>query len=646
MASSNLKVYLDHHIPRDSLLYKRAATPDQERSGDEAWLKIEHLGDGDASRAHLLRKPDFQRATWAWTPEDCASLLESVLTEQVVPSVIMWLSPESHWYVLDGGHRVSVLLAWIKDDWGDRLPPDAYKDASLEINAKLAGKRVRELLRQKGIGEYREYINANRRYKDVMTSRNTTLFGSEMTSEEQRYANLVRRWQSVNMGFPILWVKGDYEKAEQSFLRINKTGRTLSPWETTLVENRRSSFARAVMSVARVADKFHCWPIDAPEVLNDKHSQKELNEILDLVPQVHDLLFLPVYQTPIDRPQQPVLATPYTRPELQPAYLAEVLTITEGNKGQTPETRKLLQRDAKEPIPVMITNGRRLLANAKDVIENITGRSPRSLDLQPLVYFYNSTGTYVRSLFYGMIYWLNRGSSDDIMDRKYLFTIHRAAFETMILQNKDRIITRIGRRIGSGAEVTYPTAMYYDGLLKLLIEHGDQIESPAFVAAHERLIETLSAEEASAEQPEPVSSSRTYRGRMRTGVQVQNFLKMFPQCPICGGRFYPGKDTQIDHKLEYHRGGETKPSNAQEAHNFCNWRRAEIEEIQSGKRPVSLPTFEDPTKLPKMEQLSFLFSFEEESAEAVGEFAERIEGENSPDDDDSLGLEDSNPEDS
>src|SRR4051812_9217178 len=129
MAKTNLKVYLDHHIKRDNLLYRRAVDPVDNSEGEVAYaphLRIRDLY-GDQSIEHDLRKPDFQRATWAWTAEDCVDLLESVLNEQVVPSVIMWLSPDENLqYVLDGGHRISVLLAWIRNDWGDKLSSDTY----------------------------------------------------------------------------------------------------------------------------------------------------------------------------------------------------------------------------------------------------------------------------------------------------------------------------------------------------------------------------------------------------------------------------------------------------------------------------------------------------------------------------------------
>jgi hypothetical protein len=143
MAKPNLKVYLDRHIKRDNLLYRRTSEHVEDTLEQTKHLTIKDLY-GEKSKARLLRKPDFQRATWAWSPEECVELLESVLNEQVVPSVIMWLSPDNFQYVLDGGHRISVLLAWIRNNWGDTLPSEEYKDPNLEHNSKLAAQRVRE----------------------------------------------------------------------------------------------------------------------------------------------------------------------------------------------------------------------------------------------------------------------------------------------------------------------------------------------------------------------------------------------------------------------------------------------------------------------------------------------------------------------
>lgn len=609
MAKPKLTVYLDNHIKRDSLLYRRSISQrseTQNRVQQPDYLTIQSLF-GKKSKARSLRKPDFQRATWAWSPEECVELLESVLYEQVVPSVIMWLSPDNFQYVLDGGHRISVLLAWIRDNWGDKLPDDAYRDATVQENIRKAAQRVRELLGQKQIGSFEDYIAAEEMYNDLVEKGQIPEQSMDTTS--LHYAKLMRRWDAVNIGFPILWVSGDYEKAEQSFIKINKTGRSLSDWETKLVENRSSSFARAVMSIAQIGDVAHCWPVQEPEVANDPVLSGKAKEIVQKVKELHSLLFDPPYTRPINDSRQPLMATPYTRPEMKPAYLAELLTITEGKKGQKPETEALIKKDRSDRVSHIITNGLRLIDDAIDVIGNIYGPSPRSLGLMPLVYFYNKQGDYVRSLLYGMIYWLNHGSETrDVLNRKLLFTIHRKAFEEVLLQNKEFIITRISRRIGSGPEVTHQTARYYHGLLKLLIKHNDQIQSPLFSTEHKHLINTLGTSEASdTVLEESISASRTFRGQLRTEVQVTAFLDVFQTCEICRGRYFPGLFIQVDHKIPHSKGGKTAASNARITHPFCNNNRDRIEELLNGQNEIDLPAFDDPDKASRPEQLKFLF---------------------------------------
>ena len=283
MAKSKLTVFLDHHIKRENLLYRRTISQpslSESRPQQPPYLTIRDLN-GKTSKARRLRKPNFQRATWAWSPEECVELLESVLYEQVVPSVIMWLSPDNFQYVLDGGHRISVLLAWIEDNWGDKLLEDEYKDTTVQENIRKAAQRVRELLREKKIGAFKEYIAADEIYNEIVDKGQSP--DQAMDSTSLNYAKLVRRWEAIDLGFPILWVSGDYEKAEESFLKINKTGRSLSDGETKLVENRSSSFARAVMSIAQIGDMKHCWPVLEPEVANDPILNRKADQIIQKV---------------------------------------------------------------------------------------------------------------------------------------------------------------------------------------------------------------------------------------------------------------------------------------------------------------------------------------------------------------------------
>lgn len=625
MATSNLTVYLDHHIKRDNLLYKRATQQSDEINAPDLYLTIKDLT-GEEPVTSLLRKPDFQRATWAWTPKDCVGLLESVLKEQVVPSVIMWLSSEAFQYVLDGGHRISVLIAWVTDDWGDKRGANAYQDEVLGTNAARAAREVRELLNRSGIGSFNEYTAASRRYRELKNQGKSPEQNMEARSLE--YARVVRRWNAVNMGFPIQWVKGDYESAEKSFLNINKTGRKLSEWETKLVENRTSSFARAVMSIAQFSNPEHCWPgSDDPEVEQSTDVQQKVVDVLKRVRELHDLLFKPIYKTPIDDARQPLFATPYLRPEKKPLYLAELLTITEGKRGQKPETETLIQKDTGKPARVIVENGIDLVNNAYDVLNNVYGSSPRSLGLMPLVYFYNVQGAYVRSLLYGMLYWLNSGSPNvEVPDRKKAFTVHRQAFEQVLLKHKEAIIKRITRRIGSGPEVTYATARYYDGLLSLLIKHSDGTDSDDFRADHDELIETLGKIKPGGKSVERVSTDRVFRGGTRAGVNVKEFLRAFQPCGICGGLYYPGLFTQVDHIKRRADDGPTTIDNGRNTHPFCNNNRDDIEKLMSGNKQVVLPRFVDPATLSDVEQLRFSFEAPSTYDTAFDELEEDDEG--------------------
>src|SRR5204863_153543 len=131
-----------------NLRYKRSEEKwTENRKEQEPRLRIIDLLDQHVSRRALgLRKPDFQRASWAWTPEDCVSLLDSLVNDQVIPSIIMWSSKENTLdYVLDGAHRISVVLAWLTDDWGDKQ--EHYYDDETEHKIKRAAEMVRALVR-------------------------------------------------------------------------------------------------------------------------------------------------------------------------------------------------------------------------------------------------------------------------------------------------------------------------------------------------------------------------------------------------------------------------------------------------------------------------------------------------------------------
>ena len=67
-----------------------------------------------------LRKPDFQRETIQWTPQKVADLVRAFVDADLIPAVILWRAGR-YVFVIDGAHRLSAIMAWILDDYGDRL---------------------------------------------------------------------------------------------------------------------------------------------------------------------------------------------------------------------------------------------------------------------------------------------------------------------------------------------------------------------------------------------------------------------------------------------------------------------------------------------------------------------------------------------
>jgi tetratricopeptide (TPR) repeat protein len=595
-----LRVYLDHLILRQSLRYKRSEErADYVPQQQPPTLRISDLiGDHTSSRIGFLRKPDFQRATWAWTPEDCVSLLDSIINDQVIPSIIMWTSPESNLdYVLDGGHRISVVLAWLKDDWGDRELPSNL-DEEQEQAIRKAAIKVRRLVEEK-IGNINDYREAEEEFDRIVNEEQAPKLVLSPKAFER--AQFYRKLRRGNIKFNILWVDGDYEKAEQSFLKINKTGRSLSDWETRLIENRNSSLARLVMSIANIDSAKYYWPTDPPEGSNKAQLAEKITGIIDGIGRIHKLLFQPAFESLAKgrRLQQPLLVAPGI--EMKPFYLAELLTIIEGGKGQEAETKNLLKRD-KEALPEEIINtGWRLTNETLSAFDHLVGPSPKSLALVPLLYFYSDGGRYVRGLLYGLMYWLlSGGNEDDILTRKKIFSAHRATFEQILLENKENVIRRIGRNIGSGPEVTYPTAKYYQGLMELLIRVNDDISSPAFEKDYKELLSKLKLPDRSAHSSQATeNTSRIFSEKQKSTVVIRTLFATATRCEICGGVLDPRGGLQHDHVTKWADGGLSTIDNDRLTHPFCNNNRDVIESLKKGLQALNYQSLLIPIPLAK-----------------------------------------------
>ena len=99
----------------------------------------------DSPVLKLLRKPDFQRETNHWSPDQVVTFIASFLDNEVIPSLILWKSPR-YIFVIDGGHRLSALRAWVEDDYGDGAASQVFYQGEISDEQKAIAKRTRKLI--------------------------------------------------------------------------------------------------------------------------------------------------------------------------------------------------------------------------------------------------------------------------------------------------------------------------------------------------------------------------------------------------------------------------------------------------------------------------------------------------------------------
>lgn len=116
MTQESPKVSLDALIPREA--FEVQGQPGQNIGRNISSISIRDLEENSFFYP-FLRKPDFQRETNEWDAQKICEFIESFLDRDLIPAIILWRSSSSYYFVIDGSHRLSSLISWINDDYGD-----------------------------------------------------------------------------------------------------------------------------------------------------------------------------------------------------------------------------------------------------------------------------------------------------------------------------------------------------------------------------------------------------------------------------------------------------------------------------------------------------------------------------------------------
>lgn len=561
-------VHLDHLIVKDSIyrIDNKLIHDITDLSSRYQSIPFNSIKEED-SFFRRLRKPDFQRSTNAWNAQQTVDFLDSVIENLLIPHIILWASPASrNIYILDGAHRVSVLRAWMTDDWGDGSTARRYYARFDRRQIIKAADEVSSAVREK-IGSFSDCRKLADRWAD-----NPTLSEMQMTDKQKSLVRFVHRMEDGD-GLKIHWATGDYEYAAESFVRINQGGQRLDQLEVFLIAHRNNTFVRALMAIAGGTDYANYWPGIDKDIADKFIEQTE--QFNRRATNIYRRLFEPSFDVPPTDVHQPLIPTTaavrsqQTLRQLMPLILSGEVCLTKQSLERYFTTHYPSIDDASA-----IHQATSILVDIDEKLSHfssLTNNDNRSLDIVPLFYWYNVRGGFVSALCYGFIDWLlggGRANDDDVRLRKLIFSGNRDRFEFVMNEVKQQIALLTDVR-GAGLKSVSLVAEFFDLLLRRL--HDDRtLSGEDLIKYVEELFVELTNKEPR-RGGRNVSSRRSARNTViDTQGKISRLFLHNPRCPICKGHIDWKRFHQLEHIVPYRQVPKTTPQGTVEAHQFCN----------------------------------------------------------------------------
>jgi len=487
-------------------------------------LSVESLG-STGLLISLLRKPDFQRETNHWSPEQVVSFLESFLDNELIPSIILWRS-SSYVFVIDGGHRLSALRAWIEDDYGAGNVSIGYFSNNLTEEQKKVSQKTQKLVEER-VGSHKIVRSAL------------------LNPEGHSYKMVQRARNMATRSLSLQWVTGDADKAETSFFKINTQGTPLDTSEELLLRNRRRSIAIAARSVVRAATGHSYWskfPKANKEVVEEKAKL------------LHSLLFNPEVGVPIKTLDLPLGGSKSPLHALE--LLMSLISITNAPQGQYKKAIIEFPEDPDGSETIAVLDA------CLKVISRVTGSGPGSLGLHPAVYYYSERGRHIPDLLLGVLLLFRRKLQDNNSQFMKKFTQVREALESYLIANKSLLTQAL--QLARSQTRPEKVADLFDYLVEEL-HSGKGVDETGVVSifAPNSSSKVLSVTQSS-------KGGRTFSDDAKAAIFIRDSLGAALKCPVCKGYLDNQKSVSYDHVVRVREGGLGSDGNGQLTHPFCN----------------------------------------------------------------------------
>ncbi|MFC8145855.1 DUF262 domain-containing protein [Streptomyces paradoxus] len=530
-------VNMDALIPRDDF-EALSSEPATQPSILSTTMKITDLGP-DSLIYNVLRKPDFQRETANWNPEKVAELVRSFLEGDLIPSVILWRSPISgNIFVIDGAHRLSALIAWVHDDYGDQHASIRFFDNNIPAEQNKAAQATRKLI-QESVGSYRDL--------------NLALRNSDTAPKDR--VRLARNLSAFAIN--LQWVSGGAEKAESSFFRINQQATPIDPTELEMIKARRKPNALAARAFIRAGTGHKYW---------STFSEPTQEEIESIAKDVYDLIFRPSLDSAVRTADLPVAGRGYSADSVRMVFeLVNFVNNLQPDMWREDTGRRRRKRVDGDALPALSddedgSTTLQFMKAVKRAAGKIAGNEPASLGLHPAVYFYSATGRFQPAAFLAAVAFVK-----DLADKRKIasFTDKRAEFEEFLVRYK-YFLNQIVRAYGSLQRSVPPTLLMYQTIFGALLEECSDSEIIGRLKGQSALRSSI--KEISSEDR---AHGRNFSAETKNSIVLKEAIQSAPKCGICRARLYLRFIT-VDHKVRKEDGGDGTPENGQLTHPYCN----------------------------------------------------------------------------
>ncbi len=504
------KVNLDALIPREDFEVDGGAAA--QNLGDT--LKISELVKGKGFFYSSLRKPDFQRETSDWDKSKIASFVKSFIDGDLIPSIILWQAGQ-YTFVIDGAHRLSALIAWANDDYGNGFISKAFFNHEVDAEQKKIAEQTQRHT-NKVVGSYKDYMDAiknpDQAAPDIMTTANKLGF----------------------LSLQLQWVTGSAEKAETSFFTINQKATPISDTEIALLKARKKPYAMASRAIIRSGSGHKYWKLFNPNV------QMEVEK---LAKDINTYLFMPEIKNPIKTLDLPLAGKGYSSRSLSLIFDLVKLSNDVAEKEVDEDV------DGKKTIEY--------LKNTNKIIRRFTTQHPSSLGLHPAVYFYSEKGRYQPTAFMAWIEMIKEfekhSSFNDFID-------NRKQFEEFLIKYK-YLTNQVTTKFGSGLKGYKQLKELYLEAFGL-VKSGNDYEK---IATKLKSLYPYLNLDYFGEQPK----TSDFNSNTKSEIFITEALKTAPRCKICEGYIHVNS-ISIDHIDRKQDGGKGVKENGQITHPYCN----------------------------------------------------------------------------